>query len=513
MPSRLINSKITTKVIIAGTITFFCICITIVLRNADKNMRSNTVTELVVTPFGYPHPYKLNYVAQYRFVHQICEFLIRRDDRQNLIGGLAKSWTISEDRSSITFHLRPNLYNATEVKESLVRFIKTGQTSHSNINAQINSENDIQVENELTLTIYTRSDAAAILAPLVMADMAILPNDHWVTVNGIEQVDWKKIKGVYKYVSGEFPLEVNKELIFQPNANHYFYSNELPMWKLRYLPIESINNIEELESILNESPSYLTVRYWEMFKIFTKDSSVKLDFYETRPNGITFLILNSESGVFNYKQARITLLKRILNSKIELLNDNLRAFQIAQPGLSGKLSQSELTLLINKINSEVDYIFNKPIRWLIPNGPGENSEWVNSIAINSELPFEKIEGKYSDAANSNWKKGNFDIAVLSVGMSDTDPVSGASFLFSPAALGQDLEDGKILKLLNSAKLIVDRKIITEKVKESFRLAMEEGLIVPISYVTNRHFHSKNVSLNINDPYSESIRIWEVRVKD
>ncbi|MBI3535333.1 MAG: hypothetical protein HY072_07595, partial [Deltaproteobacteria bacterium] len=39
--------------------------------------RLHTITERYFAIFDSPHPYRLNHVNKYRFVHQVGEFLIR----------------------------------------------------------------------------------------------------------------------------------------------------------------------------------------------------------------------------------------------------------------------------------------------------------------------------------------------------------------------------------------------------------------------------------------------------
>ena len=117
------------------------------------------------------------------------------------------------------------------------------------------------------------------------------------------------------------------------------------------------------------------------------------------------------------------------------------------------------------------------------------------------------------AKPNNWEQSEYDLMISSIGMSDTDPISGATFLFSPSGVNLDAKDGNLLKILNSAKHLVEKTEITSKIREVFKLAIEEGLIFPISYTTNIHYYSKTVSLNISDPFSESIRIWQVRLNN
>lgn len=480
------------------------------LLKKSEPIKMNYVTEIILTPFGFPHPYKLNYVAQYRFVHQVGEFLVRRDNHQNLIGGLAQKWEISSDRRSITFYLKPKLYSALEVSQSLKRLIKEGQTTHSNLAAQFKEE-DIEVKGPLELKINTNGDAGALLSPLVMADAVILPDDHWINIKGYSepQVDWTKTKGPYIYSSGKFPLEPNTELTFKPNENHYFFEKEQLNWKIRAIDIDSFKNISELNTALNQEPSFTTVRYSNLYKIFDSDlGSPK--FYETRPNSLIFLSFNPYSKSPLSKEQRLTITKKIFTSNLDAITSCTRAYQVALPGMSGKMEESELSETKLKITSMDDAKFKKPIKWLIPSGKGENGPWVREIAKKIALPSTYENGPIFPV-DSRWKKGEFDVMISGVGMSDTDPISGATFLFAKAGNNLDTPDGKVLSKLNSAKQTINPVEITRAVRESFKLALEEGLITPICYTTNRHYHSKNVQLNIRDPFAESIRIWEVRL--
>ncbi len=481
--------------------------------NQSDRMNIGQVTELILTPFGNPHPYNLGYVAQYRFVHQVGEFLVRRDNLQNFAPGLAKSWTIANDRRSIVFHIRPEIYTAEEVKQSLVRLFKKHQTSHSNIASQIASADDILVSSLDTLIVKTIGDAGALLAPLVMADTVILPDDHWLedTKTGIATVDWRKSRGPYIFESGSFPAEPNSPIIFKPNPNHYFFNSQLLRWKILYQPIETIPSMTALAALMAKEPSYTTVRYWDMLKIFdTQETSIQ--FYETKPNGIAYIEANPQTGRLDSRKKRRTILKRLFSTKIPLNSPSLRAFQIAQPGLSGKMNENEISEFKKQLNSETESSIQFPLRWHIQNGPSDNPEWVKEIARATADAVEFVESSEPDRHGPEKERKNFDLGIFSVGMSDTDPISGATFLFSPDGCGIDLPDGKILSILNSAKQSTDRTMITTAVKSAFRLAMDEALIMPISYVTNRHYYSDEVELNIQDPFAESVRIWEVRIK-
>ncbi|MGZ3723087.1 MAG: ABC transporter substrate-binding protein, partial [Bdellovibrionales bacterium] len=399
--------KVRPKILIF-TIALFGLLSFYVLKFTHKDhMPSSVVTEYILTPFGYPHPYLLSFVAQYRFVHQVGEFLVRRDNHQNIVGGLASSWKISEDRRKITFNLRPDLYNAHEVAQSLNRLIRAGQTSHSNLAAQTDPSK-VRVLNDLTLEIETIGDAGAILSPLVMADAVILPDDHWIQVEGFKdpQVDWTKTKGPYIYVSGKFPAGVNEPILFKPNPKHYFYDAKSVDWRLIYRPLDSISSLTELDNLLKSSPAFTTVRYTEQNKLFfTPDPG--LAFYETRPNGICFLMPNLKSAVLKSRDARLAILKNIRSAVFPTLRKDSRADQIPQPGLSGRLSSEDFAKLVERTEKSAAHKFERPVVWLQSTAAGANPDLVASVAKAAGVPFTLKPGP-DNPLREEWKKGDYD---------------------------------------------------------------------------------------------------------
>ncbi|MCK6596726.1 MAG: hypothetical protein L6Q37_00050 [Bdellovibrionaceae bacterium] len=125
--------------------------------------------------------------------------MVRKDDHQNIVGGLGSSWEISNNRKEIICYLRQGLYDAEEVAQSLRRLLAKKQTSHSNLSAQIKTADNIVVLDDTTLKIETESDAGAILDPLVMADTVIILDKLWVNLPGFSelQIDWKRNRGPY----------------------------------------------------------------------------------------------------------------------------------------------------------------------------------------------------------------------------------------------------------------------------------------------------------------------------
>lgn len=471
---------------------------------------SNSITEVVVSTFRYPHPYLLTYVAEYRFAHQVGEFLVRRDKNQQIVPGLAKSWDIAPDRESIVFTIRSELYSAQEVYESLSRIVSRGQTTHSNFASQVLK---MQIIAPDQIKIFTRGDAASILSPLVMADAIIVPDAHWITIAGHDgsQVDWTKTRGPYIWKSGSFPLKEGDEVVFVPNKKHYFYSTEQLNWHIRYENPAKAKTHESLNHILKQySPSFTTIRN-SLFSTIASSPESGIKYYQTRPNGVAFIQLNPRSDMFNSTENRRAFEKTVLNSKMDMIAGLTRAVQIPQPGLVGRMDDIDESKLLDELKKAKSLQPSRDIVMAISDKPDNNSNWQMAYATSLGYPMHFIN-RYIRPTHVEWLNGKVDAIFLSVGMSDTDPVSGATYIFSTEGANADLLDGSIMNLLNSAKKTKDSAVIANTVRNAFKVALSEGLVIPLFYTANRHYFSQDVILNITDPFAESVQIWNVRAK-
>ena len=470
--------------------------------------RPNTVTEYISSEFRRPNPYALLYVAEYRFVDQVGEFLVRKDNNQHTVPGLAAEWIVNSENGTIQFKLRERAaYSAEEAAQSLRRIVRFGQTSHSYFASQVLA---IDVQGDDTLTIKTKGDPAAILDPLCMADAVILPNDHWVQQDEEEVVDWSKSRGPYKIVSGTFPLKSGDRLELSPNKNHYLYKSGQLNWRIVPLDMHKVHSHSDLESIFSSEPAFMTVRHWPFTKLFHSPVGGQLEFYETRTNGIGFVALNQNSPIFNTLEMRRTVFWNHLNSNFNT-GGALRAFQIPQPGMIGYADEKSLPFHSFSQSLTPQQKEGFRIRFAIPNGDYVASAWLKALG-NTLFPgyVDFVDGP-TIAAGEKWDTGEIDAVFCGVGMSDTDPISGASFLFSKHGANLDLPSGDVLSILNSGKALVDPEAVRSTVAHAFRTAESQALLIPVLYLKNRHYHSQGVQLNISDPFAESVQIWNVRL--
>jgi MarR-like DNA-binding transcriptional regulator SgrR of sgrS sRNA len=477
--------------------------------NRPSNSKDvNIITEVIQTKFDYPDPYRMKFVAPYRFVHQVGEFLVRQTPNGEIVPGLARSWDISEDRREITFHLRSNIYTAEETAQSLRRLIAFGQTSHSSFASQIKCE-DVLVIDEETLRIRTKGDAGALLSPLVMSDAVILPDDHWHKQYESEVVDWSKARGPYIHAEGTFPLSPNSHVLYVPNPKHYLFNSDQVAWKILYKPEGTIGSLSDLSRLLSASLGYSTLRFWNR-DVRVKES-VAIPYLQTQQNGLAYLLINHRYGIFRDRNLRLSFAKAILGAQLPLLEPSSRAHQIAQPGLSGRIQESEERDLLQIIGNAGNRTAPVPIKWRLPSGPNEDKEWLKLVVQASKQPAEFSYGEVWPWS-SEWKKGQVDVAFAGVGMSESDPISSATFLFSPNGNDSDFSDYRLLRKLNGVKGSRERELVSQTIRDVFKVALKEGLIVPLHFIASRIYYSDGIELNMDDPFMESPRIWNVRIK-
>ncbi len=188
-----------------------------------------------------------------------------------------------------------------------------------------------------------------------------------------------------------------------------------------------------------------------------------------------------------------------------------RAYQIALPGMTGRMSEKEEASFRTNITSE-DHLREKQLTCALPTRGDLDTEWhrnyLQSLGVNCTFYTQKHITPHDPA----WKNGEIDLLFSFVGMSDADPISSATFLFSPEGSDADLPSQDVLKILNTAKGSIDKNIIWTAVHNAFALALDEGLLIPWYYACTRHFHSKNVDLNIKDIFTERTIVSDIRIK-
>ena len=482
----------------------------VIFKRMSMSNQTTYVTQFVQDNFLYPHPYAIHFVDQYRFIYHFGEFLVRLDKNQQVIGGLAKSWDISDDRKKIVFHLRDNIYSAEEVRQSLQRIKNFGQTAHSNFAAQII---DMRVLSPRDLEIEVAGDAASILRPLEMADAVILPDDHWIKDDkGNDQVDWAKTRGPYVWKSGTFPVKPGDVLNLVPNKKHYLYEKEQLDWKIMPLSLDKFSSFAELDQMIEKYNGILTIRYSNEFKLY-KTQEVGTPFYQTKYNGVSYIQLN-QLGLFSDRNKRRTFLRKVMGLNLDLLDKNARADQIPQPGLSGRISRDEVEKLMADLNKDE---FSSDdmglVKISVPANTYQDEDFYNKIIKDTGFKTEIIRGTIYPMEDE-WNRVACDAVFLTVGMSDTDPISAATFLFSEKADNADLPDKRIIKILNNAKQYTDSTKISLAIQNAFKTSFTEATLIPLFYVSNRHYHSRNLELNMkdSDPYAEEVKISAIRSK-
>ena len=152
----------------------------------------------------------------------------------------------------------------------------------------------------------------------------------------------------------------------------------------------------------------------------------------------------------------------------------------------------------------------RPVVWSVPSKPEDDTEWHTKIVKNLGFEFKLGKGSVLPI-DEEWKTSGVDATFRTIGMSDTDPISSASYLFTNKSGKADLPDGRILKILNDAKGTTNPDEVALSIRKAFFTALENATVIPLYYVSNRHYHSKCIELNISDPFAEQVDLRNVRI--
>ena len=169
--------------------------------------------------------------------HQLYNTLIEVDSALNLVPSIAKSWTFSTDKKTITFHLRTDVYfhddacftggkgrklRAADVVYSLNRIIDPNVASPGAwiFNNKLDSINPFKVVDDSTFLLSMQSPFVPMLGILSMSYCAIVPKE------AVEKygVDFRK----HPVGTGPFCLlrwQEGERLVMKKNL-HYFEKDE-----------------------------------------------------------------------------------------------------------------------------------------------------------------------------------------------------------------------------------------------------------------------------------------------
>jgi peptide/nickel transport system substrate-binding protein len=177
----------------------------------------------------------------------LFDFLITWDEKGNYIGSVAKSWEISKDGNTWTFHIRDDIkfhngdpLTAHDVKFSIERIISEESTNpwsgylRRNLFA-------IEVPDDYTFVYITNTPEPPLIS--AFASVLILPGDYFNTV-GAEEFEKHPIgSGPWKFVK-HVPAT---SIVMEANTGHW---RQVPAYKYlrEYLVPEEYTRVAALES-------------------------------------------------------------------------------------------------------------------------------------------------------------------------------------------------------------------------------------------------------------------------
>ena len=141
---------------------------------------------------------------------QVCETLVNKLPDGKFVGGLAKSWDISEDGKKYTFHLRDGIkfhdgtpFNAEAVKANFER-VMAPETKSEQASSYMGPFEKAEVVDENTVAVVLKSPFAALLSGLASGHLAMVSptaaakwgpdkfQDHLVGTGPFLFKEWKR---------------------------------------------------------------------------------------------------------------------------------------------------------------------------------------------------------------------------------------------------------------------------------------------------------------------------------
>src|SRR5690606_9822493 len=181
-------------------------------------------------------PWKATQFQAVNVLEQLYGTLTELDADLEVVPGLAESWEVSEDGTTVTFTLREGVtfadgsaFDSADVKASLdrIRDEATGAVAR----ASLESVASVEAPDPRTVVLTLTGPDAGLLAALASVNLAILPSDATeealqATPNG----------------TGPFTLTQrtpNQSIVLEPNPNFWGGAPKVPSLEFRVIPDET----------------------------------------------------------------------------------------------------------------------------------------------------------------------------------------------------------------------------------------------------------------------------------
>ena len=517
---------------------------TVAEETALSDASSNAANELHVQLAGTPEtidPALNSTVDGSNMIIHLSEGLLKTDKDDNIVGGIAKSWKVSEDGLSYTFHLRDRLkwsdgtkITADDIVYSWKRIADPmmlspyahdllcyvegwGEASDAqNPNADAlavsapNSKTFV-VQLSTPCPFFDKICAFPTLVPVPKA--SVESGDDWTTNPATCITD-----GAYRlteYTPGD-------AIVMEKNE-YYWDAKNISFDKITWHLIEDDN--DAYSAYLDETLDFCFGIPTDQISILNKNK----EFHKEAVAGTYYLDFNIDKKPFDDVRVRKALslaidrdyiantvmpgvyspAKNLIGPGVSNSKDGSSFEKITKKKYGNRFRKADYSANLDeakRLLSEAGYPDGEgfPTIRYATNDSGFNSAvaeylqsvWKNELGIDMEIDVREWEIFSADR-----RAGNFDVAMDGWGFDWDDP-SNMINIFETASGNNDghFSSEQFDRLADEAKRTTDRKERFDKLHEAEQVILDEAACAPIAYYTDFWLQKSNLKNTWRSPF-------------
>lgn len=454
----------------------------------------------------------------------VYEPLVEYGEKGKIMPALAKSWDITENGKSYTFHLRDDVkfsdgskFNADALLFSINRW--KDKKEHAWLKTVSNLETATKV-NDYTVKMSFSEPSSLILNELSAARPLRIMSSNSVEPQGNPNGKFVKAIGTGPWQIHSY--QKDSEVVLTPNK-HYWkdtVKNKKMVWKV--IPNAQTRSLALQEGSVQIAGGEMSKISYEDLNIFKSNKNYKV---ESKPGTMSyFLVINNQKESLKNLKVRQALNYAI--NKQGLANTVLDKNGLPAKGLFPKtvpfvteLNSTEYTYNLNeakKLLQESGYSKdNKPLKLKLAFQTEEFPEWKQiSETIKSDLEevgidITLVNKEKTSYYDSLWKKQDYDLLLY---RTYADGLNPQGFLDSLFVVNNDKKgvaytDQTLSNyIINAGKLVTkdERQVAYDKV---FSYMHKNAVTVPLFYPNDIFVHRDNVKGFTWGPIIDDPVIW------
>ena len=454
--------------------------------------------------------------AQWHTLLNLGLTLVKNDSKGRIIGDGAKSWEISKDFKTFTFHLRDNLrdskgnkLDSSDWKASFLHLLKSGGSTHSLISDFLPAEG-VKTPSPMILELNFNKPYQTFLNRLSTPEFILVPKN---SIKVGESIDLSTSSGEY-YVE-KLTAEPN-ECILRANHFHSQFNEEQPE-RVVIVPQakntgELIDNLRKniwqfyIATLLPTDPSY------PEFVKYRNNKEINAHFVS--PSSVSFLILMNSKRLDTENKRKS--LAKFLGQKVEedfLKSDVQVTHQLYPRGFVGAISPSREKEIFNQLRSDKNLSTNEIPRNLI--GYAFPTSRASGVVAWIENKFHKegIKSEMNDILVTNYTghqaELDHDFLITTTGLNSKDPAGSLLYQIGSKDGKIPDPDGSLNKLLSEAIQAgpEKRRELLQKISEKLTTS---GRIIPLFHYGAAILSPQKIKALPPTDYDDELRLSEIR---